>query len=290
MTHSTGLGSTLVETSSRAAISDWETAYSNRKAIPDMAEWLADASRKSGRYLQSFDAAKNLGLPYGPGDRQKIDILSPPKPAGTLIFIHGGYWRASSNADHYHFAAGAVQRGWQVALVDYPLCPAVRISDISAGVVQAVARIVDDAGSGPVVLSGHSAGGQLASHVVSSRSGLPDEARRQIVRVVSLSGLHDLRPLVNAHDLNRDLRLTEDEAARTSPALDRPGHAFQLFCVCGGGELPEFRRQNELLANVWTGFGLPTSASELGEVDHFRLLDAMTHPDTELTRLLTNER
>jgi len=272
------------------AVEDWETAFSNRKAIPDIGDWLAGSTRRSAAFVDGFEGRKELGRPYAQGDRRFFDVFEPvSQPKGTLIFIHGGYWRATAASDYHCFAAGALQRGWRVVMPDYPLCPSVSIRDIANGITTAIDAITQAFPDGPMILSGHSAGGHLASFAVSATSGLAEATRARIGRVVSLSGLHDLRPLLHATQLNSDLRLTLEEAAALSPALSQPGHLFELMCICGGGELPEFRRQNRLLADIWSGFGIATSAIECGTLDHFRILDLITDPDQPLTRALTGE-
>jgi arylformamidase len=172
-------------------------------------------------------------------------------------------------------------------MIEYPLCPSVRVSNIASSIVSAIEKILHLFPSGPVTLSGHSAGGQLVSFATSRRSGLSDGSRVRIGRVISLSGIHDVRPLVKAQDLNADLRLTEEEATDMSPALDLPGHDFDLYCICGGGELDEFKRQTMLLATVWGGWCRSTQSGAVGELDHFRLLDELTNVSSHLTGLLT---
>lgn len=269
-------------------ITDWDKAYSNQGAIANAAELLGGMIADAGAFRRSFAGTVESDLPYGPHPREKIDIYHPPvAPAGTLIFIHGGYWRSRTKEEHCHFAAGALARAWRVALPEYPLCPEVGIGDIAYSMTEAIETIAARLPEGPIVLSGHSAGGHLAAYVASDASGLSDAARRRIGRVVSLSGLHDLRPLLAATELNRDLCLDAAQAAAASPIFHRPGHAFDLVCVCGGDELPEFRRQNALLGTVWNGFGIATEVLEEAGRNHFTLLASLRDGDSALTRLLT---
>jgi pimeloyl-ACP methyl ester carboxylesterase len=269
-------------------ITDWDKAYSNQGAIPNAAELLGGMIADAQAFRRSFAGTVESDLPYGTHARETIDIYRPPGPAqGTLIFIHGGYWRSRTKDEHCHFAGGALARGWRVALPEYPLCPEVRIGDIARGMTAAVEKIATQVPDGPIVLSGHSAGGHLAAHVASDASGLSDAVRRRIGRIVSLSGLHDLRPLLAATELNRDLRLDAAQAAAASPVFHRPGHAFDLVCVCGADELPEFRRQNALLGAVWNGLGIATEVLEEPGSNHFTVLASLRDADGALTRLLT---
>src|SRR5262245_20780462 len=94
-----------------------------------------------------------------------------------------------------HLAAGALQRGWAVCLPSYTLAPAARIADIARQVAAAI-RFAADRVEGPLRLAGHSAGGHLVTRMVCAESPLPDEFRSRIGHVVSISGVHDLRPLL----------------------------------------------------------------------------------------------
>lgn len=271
-----------------ADAASWDRAYSNRAAVTNTAEWMAETAEKARRFRADHPSS-GQGIAYAPGPRRDFDIFEPGTDAlGTLIFIHGGYWRAGTRQEHSHFAAGALAEGWRVAIPEYPLCPDVRVGEISHLMTQATEAIASRCPDGPIVLSGHSAGGQLAAYVVSEGSGLSRETRERIRLVVSLSGVHDLRPLLFTSDLNGSLLLDQREADEFSPVLRRPGHAFELACVCGGAELAEFRRQNALLANIWQGFGLTCSAIEYEGRNHFTLLDLMSDRDSAMTRLLTD--
>lgn len=269
-------------------ITDWDKAYSNRLAVADFAEWMEATAAAAERFHRDFSGVAEIDVAYGRHSRETFDLYHPEGPArGTLVLIHGGYWRAQRKEGYRHFASGPLAQGWRVALPEYPLCPEVAITDIVRSVTKAVETIVDRLPEGPIILSGHSAGGHLATHLASARSALSDAARARLPRIVSLAGLHDLRPFLRTTDLNGDLRLQAAEAAALSPALDRPGHDFELVCVCGGDELPEFRRQNALLANIWNGLGIATEAHELPRRNHFTLLDPLCDADSELTRIVT---
>ena len=94
--------------------------------------------------------------------------------------------------------------------------------------------------------------GHLVSRMVCADSPLLDSVRQRIKSVMSISGLHDLRPLMNTA-MNDDLALDHVEAASESPALLEPLSGIRISCWVGGDERPEFLRQNDLLANIWRG-------------------------------------
>jgi hypothetical protein len=114
---------------------------------------------------------------------------------------------------------------------------------------------------------------------------LPRQTQARIRNVVSISGLHDLRPLM-ATKMNETLRLDEAEAAAESPALLRPMKDARIICWAGGAERQEFRRQNALLANIWTGLGAATACVEEADRHHYSVIDGLADAGHALTRTL----
>ena len=86
--------------------------------------------------------------------------------------------------------------------------------------------------------------------------------------------------------MNARLRLDAQEAAAESPALLEPIDRARVTCWVGGAERAEFRRQNALLANIWTGLGARTFAWEAPERHHFNVLDDLADPGSALVAAL----
>ncbi len=179
-------------------------------------------------------------------------------------------------------AAGAVVRGWAVAMPGYVLCPEVRIADITRQIATAIdfaaARI-----GGPVHLTGHSAGGHLAARMGCSDIDLVCMPR--IKRILPISGVHDLRPMLRT-EMNADFKMDMAAATAESPALLTPRAGFDLTCWVGADERPEFVRQNALLAKVWTGFGMNIECVEEPALNHFTVVNSLVEPDSALTEAL----
>ena len=109
--------------------------------------------------------------------------------------------------------------------------------------------------------------------------------QRRIRNVVSISGLHDLRPLMKTA-MNKTLRIDEAEALTESPALLRPMENARITCWVGGGERGEFLRQSALLANIWTGLGATTAMIAEPDRHHFSIIDGLADANHALTRTL----
>lgn len=270
-----------------AMIEDWDDAYANGAHIPGAGDFPERWARAASRFRDSM-ARQNLSdcdVAYGEGERQRLDIFRPQgEIRGLVVFVHGGYWRAFDKSGWSHLAAGATGRNWAVAMPSYDLAPALSI----AGITRQIGAAISHASTlvpGPIRLSGHSAGGHLVTRMICTDSPLAPEVRERIDRVVSISGLHDLRPLLKTA-INDDLRMSGEMAATESPALGEPIENVELVCWVGADERPEFIRQCELLANIWTGFGIETSAHRAAGQHHFDVIDGLADPGSPLCRAL----
>lgn len=262
---------------------DWDDAYSNAAYIPDSARWPAAWTVPAEAYRRQMTAAHRarLDLSYGDAPRQRFDLFLPQaKPRGLLVFVHGGYWLAFDKSAWSHLAQGAVEQGYAVAMPSYRLCPEVRITTIAmdvAAAVEAAAALVD----GAVLLAGHSAGGQLVARLATATTPLPPAMQSRLARVTSISGLHDLAPLMHTR-MNETLRIDAVEARRESPALLEPLRGVAVTAWVGGDERPEFRRQSGLLASAWPGVALIEAAGR----HHFDVLDPMADAASAMTAAL----
>lgn len=243
----------------------YDEAFTNVKFIPDgdayPPRWAAKA--------EAFRAAAGgrFGLRYGAAEAEWFDLFRPAgEPEGLLVFIHGGYWLRFSPRDFSHLAAGALARGWAVAMPAYTLAPAARISGITRQIVAAVTAAAEVAG--PIVIAGHSAGGHLSARMACPDT-LSDDIARRVARVVPISPLSDLRPLRET-SMNADLRLDAAEARAESPALlpRRAGVAVHVWV--GGAERPVFLDQARRLGNAWA---CPVSV-DAGK-HHFDVIEGM---------------
>jgi acetyl esterase/lipase len=268
-------------------VDDWNAAYANTvniaggEAYPD--RWEKNAA--SFRQRLEREGRAELSIRYGEGERNRFDLFRPVgSPKGLVVFIHGGYWMRFDESSWSHLAAGPLEAGFAVAMPTYTLCPENRISgitrEIGAAIEAAAARV-----AGPVHLTGHSAGGHLAARMVSVTSPLSGAVRSRIGNVVSISGLHDLRPMMAAA-MNTTLKLDEEEALAESPALLRPLPGARIVCWVGAGERAEFLRQNALLANVWTGLGATTAFIEEPDRHHYSVIEGLEDASRPLTRAL----
>jgi arylformamidase len=264
-----------------------ERAYNNRAACPDHPQWFERWAAASAAVRARTDA--RLDLRYGSGPRQTLDIFSAARPTGSLLFIHGGYWRSLDKSSHSFVAAPLVDRGVSVAVMNYDLCPAVGIPDIVEQCREAVAWLVRHGGEHgmPVerlLVAGHSAGGHLAAMLFAtdwSTYGLRPDV---LAAGASISGLFDLEPLVQVPFLNADLRLDVATARAMSPVRLSSRAAAPLLLAVGADETSEFVRQSQLQWDAWPSCH-PFGASGplvVPNRHHFSVLSELENPASEL--------
>ena len=262
-------------------IVNWENVYSNSPNIPRGADWpgawVGPAEDFRARML---DAGRvRLGLRYGDAARNVFDLYMPEgEVRGLVVFVHGGFWMALDQSYWAHLAQGPLSHGFAVAFPTYTLAPEARLSRITREIGQAIgaaASLIE----GPVHLAGHSAGGHLVTRMVCADSPLPPGLRARIGRVLSISGLHDLRPLQRTSRAEALGLFDDAEAIAESPALQRPLDGVQLICWVGAMETSEFLRQNALLGSIWLGCGAATRVEVEPDRHHFNICDGLMDPD-----------
>ena len=269
------------------SIADWDDAYTNGANIAGGDRWPDAWAGPAKAYREERAAAgkAKLGLAYGDRPRNRFDLFLPDaEPKGLVVFIHGGYWMRFDQSFWSHLARGSVENGYAVALPTYTLCPENRIAGIATEIGQAVETIAGMVG-GPIHLTGHSAGGHLVTRLVCTNSALSKAVLSRVGNVVSISGLHDLRPMLRTA-LNETLRMDHAEAMAESPIFLEPVEGVRVTCWVGGGERSEFIRHSKLLANAWVGAGGATAYAEEPDRHHFNIIDGLADPTHPLTRTL----
>jgi arylformamidase len=209
------------------------------------------------------------------------------RPAGLLVFIHGGYWQELSAQDSLFPAAACASRGLAFAAVDYTLAPAASVADIVAQCRRALVWVFQHAqalgvDASRIVVAGSSAGAHLAA-MVAMPGALPDGAGGffTVRAAVLVSGIYALEPLVGT-TINTALALTPASAKQVSPAL-LPLRGFPRALVCWGAvETDEFKRQSRDFANALRAAGTPCETFEVPQRNHFDVIMDLADASTRL--------
>jgi len=258
----------------------FDDAFTNGKYIAGGDLFPARWAAKAESFRKSCGERARLGLRYGRDEANWFDLFLPEGDAqGLLVFIHGGYWMAFGPRDFSHLAGGALARGWACAMPAYTLAPAARIAAMTKEIATALPAMAAEV-AGPVVLTGHSAGGHLAARMACADVALAAEAAERLLRVVPVSPLADLRPLIET-TMNGTLGLTLAEARSESPALCVPRRELRVHVWVGGGERPAFLDQARRLGNAWS---CPVTV-ERGR-HHFDVIEGLESGESPLMRAL----
>jgi len=258
-----------------------DDAFAQADHIPDGALYPDRWAAKAKAFRDSLGARASLGVSYGPSPRQVYDFFVPEGDAqGTLVFVHGGYWLRNDRTSWSHLAAGAVARGWAVAVVQYDLCPQVRIADITGQIARAVTKLAQDS-DGPISLTGHSAGGQLVARMLAPGVLQADIVAR-VQAVAPIAPVADLRPLLQT-SMNNAFEMDMADAEAESPVL-QPAPTRPVTVWVGSAERPALLSQAKALAAAWD---VPCVIED--GLHHFDIIDALEDPHSDMVRFLTSQ-
>jgi acetyl esterase/lipase len=197
--------------------------------------------------------------------RHKLDLFLPTdkRDYPVLVLIHGGAWMCGDKTFFgwgpaiAEFFAG---QGIGVVLPNYRLMPGAKYSDQARDVARALAWTLHNIGryggsAERVFLCGHSAGGHLASLVMTDGSYLKAEDITESVRgVITVSGVYDIP------EINLALPTSWTDALKRGPAekkeVAKPAAPVQLSLSLFGsvfGECTKERREASPLAHVHAG-------------------------------------
>lgn len=263
----------------------WDLAFENMANVPDSSKLPALWAKRAAQYRDDAMKAKrrlDTDIKYGEHAREVFDLVWPDiTPRGLMVFVHGGYWIKLDKSYWTDLAEGARANGWVVCLPSYTLAPHARISGITGQVSDAICKAAEMV-AGPIRLTGHSAGGHLVTRMLCNDNTLPAHVLQRVVHTVSISGLHDLRPLLHTA-MNKSLRLDHIEATRESPVLHRPPANASITAWVGGGERPEFIRQSKLLKMMWEGLDADITCTIDAHHNHFTVIEGLKDPAGSIT-------
>ncbi len=256
---------------------DLQAEYDNRARTPEHPGIIAGWQRDAAAFRESW-RHQDLGIAYGPGERERLDLFRTGGAAPVALFLHGGYWQALDRSFFSHLARPFVEAGVALAVPSYDLCPAVTVATI-VDQVRAAAVALHRRTGRRILALGHSAGGQLTALLMATDWRAIDPALPSdlVAAGLPISGVFELEPLLPT-TIAAPLHLSREEARVLSPRF-LPSPGLPLHCVVGGAESGEFLRQNREFAAAWGG-----TAEEIPGANHFTVLDALADPAGRIAR------
>lgn len=260
---------------------------------------LSDPAAPGRHYVARSALARQtlpcvLDVPYGPTLAETLDIFPADEPnAPVFVFLHGGYWRALSSKEFSCVALGLQPLGITTVVVNYALCPAVTLDEITRQARAAVAwtkRNIGAYGGDPtrIALGGHSAGAHLTAMCLQTRwvedYGLPADP---LVAAVLVSGIYDIAPLRYSY-LQPMIQLDEGIIRRNSPMFGVSPCTTPIRVNWGSEESPEFARQSASFLAAWQAAGNTGELSASPGADHFRAIHGFEDPASSLSQWLAN--
>ncbi len=244
----------------------------------------------------------------GPASDAEKNLLDLFVPTGTgwpvLVFIHGGGWTSGDKslrvggADIYgNIGRFYASRGIGVAVISYRLQPQVAWLDQLADAAHAVAWVhanVARWGGDPetIVVSGHSAGGQLAARVALDPAplaalGVPPDAVKGFVSV-SGAGLDFTdaeswrlgQPRRYYEQRFRNGDATDGWMRAASPVQFIDAHSPPGLVIYAEGDSADLRRQGDVLASALRAARVASSQTVVPGSSHTRILLTLSRDDT----------
>jgi arylformamidase len=267
---------------------DWYERQYNPRVTVANAVAIIPAWRK--RAIATRESHPPLGdMKYGPHPRENLDLFRVRNAKGTVVYIHGGYWRMLSKLETSWIADGFLQQGLNVALINYPLCPDVTVAHIRQSCIRAFAylwkNVLEETERQKIVVTGHSAGGHLAAHHLTVDWRTHNLPENPIVGVLPVSGIFNVEPLVHT-SMNADIGLTPESTASLNLMNAKLCCNSQLVFAVGADEPSEFHRQSHDQAKAWAI--LHPRVLGLPDKNHFTVIDSLADPQGSLNREIIN--
>ena len=128
--------------------------------------------------------------------------------------------------------------------------------------------------SGPVILTGWSAGGHLTSYLAN---------HPKVASALTISGVFDLAALRDSPHVNDVMKLTEAEVETLSPMRLQPANK-PVSISNGSKELPAMIATSSYYHAHRSGMHLAGDLIPVPNTNHFTILDELRRPDGHLTR------
>lgn len=218
-------------------------------------------------------------------ERQTLDVYYPAEGKGlpVVIWIHGGGWQAGDKKDVDKKPQAFVDKGFVFVSVNYRLLgDKVTINQMAQDVARAIRWVHDHArdyggAADKLIVTGHSAGAQLAALVCTDGSYLKAEKLKLslIKGCVPVDGdTYDVPLQIKTVEQRRaDIYRKKFGDAESQKALSPVTHVgkgkdIPPFLILHVADHPETRGQSQRLAKALVGAGISAKAHPAKDKNH----------------------
>ncbi len=275
----------LTQPNERTVNDTLEFHFNPRVSVPNHGE-LQSARRIRSQWTLANDPDVERGITETDHPAHYIRYGRNPTNRVTLLFFHGGYWRAGSAGDNACILPAFKKLGWEVILMEYPLCPQVSLPQLINNVSINSAWVIGDIKpNGPdhrIVLGGISAGAHLAASLLASSDPVFDTVEAGLL----LTGIFDLSP-VPLISVNSEIRLKSEHVEQCSPAFNPPRRPMPLLFAYGSEEPALWRAQSDLYASQCRILGCSTTTHVIPGRNHFNVIEELEDGDSPVLRQIS---
>jgi len=257
------------------SVAKTEQEYSPSSCVDDIMVYINDYTNHSKEAQNNLSYQSNLA--YSDTIGEVLDYFPAQSDGPLMVYIHGGYWQKLGKDDSCLMAPGLLAQGINLAVVDYTLAPEASINQMIAQCCRAVAWLTAHAqelgfDASKVMIAGSSAGGHLCASVLqAAQQNLHGLNPQSVSGAVLLSGVYDLRPLVDTY-INEPLNLTTQSATDLSPGLYSNEGFPPCILAYGSNETQEFKRQSEEYHQQLLSDGVNSQCFEVDGRNHFDIV------------------
>jgi arylformamidase len=231
----------------------------------------------------------NRDIVYGSRPRNKLDLFYPNNtPEGLVLYIHGGYWQRGDKSVYSFIAEPFINRGHAVAVINYQMCPDVKLTEIAPQIRTAILYLWNNADRLGIPKSnfnllGHSAGAHLTAEMLFTNWQVEDKKvpKNLIHAVVAISGIYDFEPILYCSE-NEGIRMDEVEAKAASVIHRQSTSNIPNIIAFGLNEPSEMQRQSIDFAKVLYASSDNTELIKINNADHFETVETITDESSRL--------
>lgn len=266
-----------------------EKGYNVRLLRDDIPQVFEDWMSRSEVFRANTDG--RLDCAYDEGPLDKLDLFRCGDTGAPLfVFIHGGYWQRGGKQMFSFIAEAFVQKGVDVAVIGYQLCPETDMPALVGQVRKAITWLWRNAArfgfsTERINLCGHSAGGHLTAMMLATEwSQYGDDLPNNLIKsAIPMSGLYQLEPLLHT-TINDALGMDTAVANSLSPYFLQPPTDAPILVTIGGDESPQLHWQTSQFIQHWNQYSAPIETHIEPGVDHFDLANRLANSDSEIFR------